>query len=85
MRGSTRSLNAEMKLNLSFAIAFPLLFWVFWLSYEAGHGDCTAEAPFDVAQDRPRTLSKEVLIKKFSNLCELCVFAVNNFFTENPE
>jgi hypothetical protein len=40
----------------------PLLqfFWVFGLSYEAGLGDCTAEAL--------RTLSKEVLIKKFSDL-----------------
>jgi hypothetical protein len=51
--------------------------WVFGLSYEAGLGDGTAEAP--------RTLSKEVLIKKFSDLCELRASAVKYFFTENPE
>jgi hypothetical protein len=33
---------------------------IFGLSYEAGLGDCTAEAP--------RTPSKELLIKKFSDL-----------------
>jgi hypothetical protein len=32
-----------------------------WLCYEAGLGDYTAEAP--------RTQSKEVLLKKFSDLC----------------
>jgi hypothetical protein len=47
----------------------PYKQWVVGLSYEAGLGDCTAEAPFDVAaQNRLRTLSKEVLIKKFSDL-----------------
>jgi hypothetical protein len=42
-----------------------------------GLGDCTAEAPFDVAQDRLGTLSKEFLIKKYSELCELGVSVVN--------
>ena len=37
----------------------------------------TAETPFDVAQDRLRARSKEFLIKKNSELCELCVSVVN--------
>jgi hypothetical protein len=64
---------------------------VFRLSCEAGLGDFTAdppkdgsatifkaEAPFDVAQDRLRPRSKEFLINKFSDLCELSVSAVNS-------
>jgi len=31
-----------------------------------------AETPFDAAQGRLRTRSKEFLIKKYSELCELC-------------
>ena len=56
----------------------------FRLSCEAGLKKCTAEAPFDVAQDRLRTRSKEFLIKKFSDLCELRA-SLESFFTENPE
>ena len=51
--------------------------WVFWLSCEAGLGDCTAEAR--------RTRSKEFLGKKFSDLCELYCLCGEYFFTENPE
>jgi hypothetical protein len=40
--------------------------WVFWLACEAGLGDYTAE-----------TRSKEFLIKKFSDLCELGASVVN--------
>src|SRR6266496_3392635 len=40
-------------------------FWVFRLSCEAQLGDCTAEAR--------RARSKECLIMKFSELCELCI------------
>jgi hypothetical protein len=32
-----------------------------------------------------RTRSKEFLIKKFSDLCELCASVVNTFFIGNPE
>jgi hypothetical protein len=39
------------------------------LSCEAGLRDCTAETR--------RTRSKEFLINKFSDLCELCASAVN--------
>jgi len=39
---------------------------VFWLACEAGLGDYTAE-----------TRSKEFLIKKFSDLCELGASVVN--------
>jgi hypothetical protein len=42
---------------------------VFRLSCEARLGDCTAEAQ--------RTQSKKFLVKKFSDLCELCASAVN--------
>jgi hypothetical protein len=42
--------------------------WVFRLSCKAGIGDCTAEAR--------RTRSKEFLINKISDLCELGVSAV---------
>ena len=45
--------------------------WVFWLSCEAGLGDYTAW------RLRCRTRSKEFLIKKFSDLCELGASAVN--------
>jgi hypothetical protein len=56
----------------------------FWsLGFPLKH--CTAEAPFDVAQDRLRTRSKEFLINKFSDLCELCASAGESFFTENPD
>ena len=51
--------------------------WVFRLSCEAGLGDCTAETPFDVAQGKLRTRSKDFLINKFSDLCELCASVVN--------
>jgi hypothetical protein len=44
-------------------------FWVFRLPCEAGLGDCTAEAR--------RTQSKEFLIEKYSELCELCASVVN--------
>ena len=41
--------------------------------WNAGLGDCTAETPFDIAaQDRLRAQSKEFLIKKYSDLCQLC-------------
>jgi hypothetical protein len=53
---------------------------VFRLSVKPEHGDCTAEAL--------RTPSKEVLVKKFSDLCELGASVVNPFFTEtrnNPK
>jgi hypothetical protein len=40
---------------------------------EAGFGDCTAEAR-----------SKEFLIKKFSDLCELFASAVNSFLHRKP-
>ena len=43
-----------------------------------GLGDCTAEAPFDVAQDRLRAGSKEFLTKRFSELCELWGSVLNN-------
>jgi hypothetical protein len=42
-----------------------------------GLGGCTAEAP--------RTRSKELLVEKISDLCELRASVVNPFFTENPE
>jgi hypothetical protein len=51
--------------------------WAFRSHFETGLGDCTAEAL--------RTPSKEVLVKKFSDLCELGASVVNPFFTENPE
>jgi hypothetical protein len=44
-------------------------FWLFRLSCESGLGDYTAEAL--------RTRSKEFLIKKYSELCELCASVVN--------
>jgi hypothetical protein len=44
-------------------------YWGFSHSCEAGLGDCTAEAR--------RTQSKEFLIKKFSDLCELGASVVN--------
>jgi hypothetical protein len=47
----------------------PNNFTVFRLSCEAGLGDSTAEAR--------RTRSKEFLIKKFSDLCELGASVVN--------
>ncbi len=40
-----------------------------WLFCEPGLGDCTAEAR--------RTRRKEFLIKKYSELCELCASVVN--------
>ena len=43
--------------------------WVFRLYCEAGLRDCTAETR--------RTRSKEFLIKKFSELCELWASVVN--------
>ena len=46
--------------------------------WSVGLGDCTAEAPFDVAQDRHRARSKEFLTKRFSELCELWASVVNN-------
>ncbi len=48
-----------------------------------GLGDCTAEARPSTGSGRGepveprRTPSKELLIKKFSDLCELCASAVN--------
>ena len=45
---------------------FNLMFFRFLC--EAGLGDCTAEAQ--------RARSKEFLIKKFSELCELCASVV---------
>jgi hypothetical protein len=36
----------------------------------------TAEAPFDAAQGRLRTQSKEFLVRKYSDLCELSVSVV---------
>ncbi|HEY7319387.1 MAG TPA: hypothetical protein VIE89_17615, partial [Candidatus Binatia bacterium] len=44
---------------------------------KTGFGDCTAETR--------RTRSKEFLIEKFSDLCELGASVVNGFFTENAE
>jgi hypothetical protein len=52
-------------------------FGSFRLSCEEGLGDCTAEAR--------RTRSKEFLIQKFSDLCELRASVVNTSPTENPE
>jgi hypothetical protein len=49
---------------------------VFRLSCEAGLGDCTAEAR--------RTRSKEFLIKKFSDLCELRASAVSIILHRKP-
>ncbi len=49
----------------------------FRLSYEAGLGDCTAEAP--------RTQRKESLIKKFFELCDTPCLCGEYFFTENPQ
>ncbi len=46
-------------------------------SCEVRLADCTAKAPFDVAQDGLRTRSKELLIKNFSDLCELGASVVN--------
>jgi hypothetical protein len=51
--------------------------WSSGFPVKLGLGDCTAEAM--------RTPSKEVLVKKFSDLCELGASVVNPFFTENPE
>jgi hypothetical protein len=51
-----------------------LKYWVSGLSDKAGLGDCTAEARPSIGSGRGelveplRTLSKEVLIKKFSDL-----------------
>jgi len=55
-----------------------------------GLGDCTADPPKDGSArvfkaETLRTPSKEVLVKKFSDLCELGASVVNPFFTENPE
>ena len=41
----------------------------------------TAEAPFDFAQDRLRTLNKELLIKNYSELSVLYASAVNTIFS----
>jgi hypothetical protein len=41
-----------------------------WLSCEPGLGDCTAEAR--------RTRRKEFLIRKYSELCELCITIVQS-------
>jgi hypothetical protein len=49
----------------------------FGLSYEAGVGDCTAEAL--------RTLSKEVLNKKILRSLSTLRLCGEYFFTENPE
>ena len=49
---------------------------MFKLSCDAALGNCTAE-PFDFAQDKLRAQSKEFLIKKLSDLCELGAFAVD--------
>jgi len=58
----------------------------FRLLYEIGLRDCTAETPFDLAQDRLRARSKEFLIKKFSELGKLRAFAVNTLkFLTAPE
>ena len=52
--------------------------------WSAGLGDCTAEAPFDVAQDRLRARSKEFLTKRFSKLCELWGSVLNNSSSRKP-
>ena len=57
---------------LSYGFSAGSILRVFRLSYEARLGDCTAEAPFDCAQDRLQARSKEFLIKKYSEICELC-------------
>jgi hypothetical protein len=59
-----------------------LKFWGFKLSCEAGLGDCTADPPKDGSAtvfkaEARRAQSKKILIKKFSDLCELCASAVD--------
>jgi hypothetical protein len=55
--------------EMSFRPQGEIFFWGFRHSCEAGLGDCTAEAR--------RTRSKEFLIEKFSDLCELGASVVN--------
>jgi hypothetical protein len=44
-------------------------------------GYLTAEAPFDVTQDRLRASSKDFFDQRYSELCELGVSAVNVLHT----
>jgi hypothetical protein len=60
------------------------------LSCEAGLEDCTADPPKDGSAtvfkaEALRTRSKEFLIKKFSDLWELCASAVNTSSQKNRE